>query len=335
MSRAIISCSHWFADAALYELRRSLPEVTLVDQPAPGVLLIEFPYSFDKLTLPWRRKPPIYLHHAFPVHHIVSLQNNPADLPRLRQLIRTFAPSDAVVQVRSTVDDVLKYSPADLHCAVAPDQPLYPLNPPTGRVVSIVLTGSNAVLKAYAGISWASQNLSPFAGGQIPFTQPVSNRAGFKLLEALTAFEIRLNKGTRVLDLGAAPGAWTTLLRQRGMRVTAVAPKPLYPWLMVDPNVEYQPTLAETYLDRCTATYDLIVNDMILEGQESARLMVGYAEHLRSGGIAIMTLKLHGHNRQKIMDHAMRLLRKEYKIIRVRQLVSNRREVTLFLRRKE
>ncbi len=335
MSRAIVSCSPWFADAALYELRRFLPDVSFVDQPAPGILLIEFPFSFDKLTLPWRHKLPIYLHHAFPVHHITALQNNPADLPRLCHLIRTFAPPDAILQVRSTVEDVLRFSAADVHHVIAPDQPLYPSHPPAGRVLSILLTGSSAALTAYVGISWASQNLSPFTGGQMPFTQPVSNRAGFKLLEALAAFEIRLHKGTRVLDLGAAPGAWTTLLRQRGMHVTAVAPKPLYPWLMVDPGVEIQPMLAETYLERCATTFDLIVNDMILEGQESARLMVEYAEHLKNGGIAIMTLKLHKHNRQKIMDHAMRLLRKAYKIIRVRQLVSNRREVTLFLRRKE
>ena len=47
-----------------------------------------------------------------------------------------------------------------------------------------------------------------------------------------------------------------------------------------------------------------------------------------------MTLKLRDHNRARIMEHAMRILRQTYKIIRVRQLVSNRNEVTLFLRRK-
>jgi 23S rRNA (cytidine2498-2'-O)-methyltransferase len=117
-------------------------------------------------------------------------------------------------------------------------------------------------------------------------------------------------------------------------RVTAIAPTPLYPWLMYDPEVQYQPLRAEDYLPRCNATFALIVNDMKLDAQDSARLMVEYARHLRSEGIAIMTLKLRERNQQRVMDHAFRLLRKTYKIIRVRQLVSNHSEVTLFLRRK-
>jgi spermidine synthase len=92
--------------------------------------------------------------------------------------------------------------------------------------------------------------------------------------------------------------------------------------------------LAHEYLEQCHTTFDLIVNDMKLDTQDSARLMVEYARCLRPQGIAIMTLKLRDHNRQRIMDHAFRILRRAYKIIHVRQLVSNRNEVTLFLRRK-
>ena len=187
---------------------------------------------------------------------------------------------------------------------------------------------------AYLGVSTAEENLSLYAGGQIPITEPVCNRAGYKLIEALSVFAIRLRRGDHALDLGAAPGAWTTLLRQRGLRVTAVAPTPLYPWLMLDGDVSYQPMTAGDFLNRCDTTYDLIVNDMKLFVRESARLMIDYAAHLRTGGIGIMTLKLHTRNKRGQMDHAFRILRKAYKIIRVRQLVSNRSEVTLFLRRK-
>ena len=37
----------------------------------------------------------------------------------------------------------------------------------------------------------------------------------------------------------------------------------------------------------------------------------------------------------RVMNHALRILRKAYKIIALRQLLSNRKEVTLFLRRKD
>lgn len=116
--------------------------------------------------------------------------------------------------------------------------------------------------------------------------------------------------------------------------MTAVAPTPLYPWLAFDSDVVYQPMRAEEYVSYCRTTFDLVVNDMYLDARHSAQLMVEYASHLRQEGIAIMTLKLPARNRQRIMDHSYRILRKAYKIIRVRQLVSNRKEVTLFLRRK-
>ena len=184
------------------------------------------------------------------------------------------------------------------------------------------------------GISWASQNLSPFASGKPHFHEPVPNRAGLKLLEALAAFDIQLRPGDHALDLGAAPGAWTEILHRRGMCVTAIAPLAMYDWLQANPNVRAFYTTAEEYLSHCDTTYDLLLNDMILDPQDSARLMVEYAAHLRPQGIAIMTLKLRLRNPRRVMDHAFRILRKAYKIIRVRQLVSNRKEVTLFLHRK-
>ena len=190
----------------------------------------------------------------------------------------------------------------------------------------------NSVFGRVLGIS----ELSPWAGGQRLFAETVPNRAGFKLIEALNTFGIRLQTGSHALDLGAAPGAWTTVLRRRGVRVTAVAPaEKYYRWLLSDPAVRIFPMTAEDYLPVCDTTYDLITNDMILDAQDSARLMIDYAEYLRPHGTAIMTVKLRSHNERRVMDHSFRLLRQAYKIIRVRQLVSNRREVTLFLQRKE
>lgn len=153
------------------------------------------------------------------------------------------------------------------------------------------------------------------------------------MLEALATFQIRLCPNDHALDLGASPGAWTTLLRRRGLMVSAVGPDPLYPWLALDEGVRHYPVLAQDYLATCSTPFDLIVNDMMMVPQNSARLMVEFAKVLRPQGIAIMTLKLRDHNIQRMMDHSFRLLRPAYKILQVRQLVSNKHEVTLFLRR--
>jgi 23S rRNA (cytidine2498-2'-O)-methyltransferase len=161
------------------------------------------------------------------------------------------------------------------------------------------------------------------------------NRAGYKLLEALETFKIDLPAGGRALDLGAAPGAWTLVLRQHGLQVTAVSPGRLYPQLRKDRGVFHRQMEAEVYLPQVEGLFDFMTNDMRMAAQDSARVMVGYAPYLRPQGQAIMTLKLRQHNRQRAMDHSFRILRKAYQIVRVRQLVSNRKEVTLFLQRYE
>ena len=199
--------------------------------------------------------------------------------------------------------------------------------------MSLLISASDGDICAYLGISWASQNLSPWAGGHYPAYGEVPNRAGLKLMEAFREFGLRLRPESKALDLGAAPGAWSMVLRGYNAHVTAVAPTPMYPWLYDDPGVQIFPMKAEVYLLMCQTQFDIITNDMILDAQDSARLMVDYARHLKASGIAVMTLKLREHNRRRVMDHALRILRKTYKIIRIRQLVSNRREVTLYLRK--
>lgn len=329
MTQSILTSSPYFVDLAVNEICRCHPQLTVSERLAPGYTVLQVPYSFDKLTLPWRHRLPIYLHHLFPIHDVVKFDASSKDWTPLQQAVQKLAPRDTVIQVRSTIESGTSYSISEIQQFLT-GQPLT-VHAPRGRILSILITEEQAFL----GLSWATQNLSPWAGGQIPITESVPNRAGYKLIESLNAFGIRLRKGDFALDLGAAPGAWTTLLRRRGLHVTAVAPTALYPWLTFDRDVNYQPMLAEEFLARCNTTFDLIVNDMKLDVQDSARLMVDYARHLRSNGIAIMTLKLRNRNLERAMDHSFRILRKAYKIMRVRQLVSNRHEVTLFLRRKE
>jgi 23S rRNA (cytidine2498-2'-O)-methyltransferase len=335
VTNCILTCSPYFTELALNEIRRQHPQISITQHLAPGIIQLQAPYSFDKLTLPWRHQTPIYLHHAFPVHATVTLTGQTDDLERLKTAAAQLAPDDVTVQVRSAVESGLSYSALDVQQFLNPNQTIYNTDMPKGRILSVLITQHTSQLRAYMGISWVTQNISPWAGGELPVTEAVPNRAGYKLLEAISAFSIRLRKGDMALDLGASPGAWTTLLRRRGLRVTAVAPTPLYPWLTIDPDVSYQPLLAEDFLTRCPTTFDLLVNDMYVYPQTSSQLMIDFAQHLRRGGIAIMTLKIGEGKQRSLMDHSFRILRKAYKIIQIRQLVSNRREVTLFLRRKD
>lgn len=330
MTNAILTCSEHFTDLALNEVRRQYPHVTLLEHLSPQHLLLKAPCSFGDLTRPWKDQLPIYLHHLFPVHRILPLTGTPGDFVCLREEAQKLCRDDLAVQVR-IIGDYL-YSPVTLEQVIRPGHALLGTLKPTGRVLSVLIVDQCC----YLGVSWATQNISAFATGRPYLDEPVPNRAGLKLLEALAVFNIHLRSGDYALDLGAAPGAWTQVLRRRGMKVTAVSPRPMYDWLAADPDVCAYEMTAEEYLAQCNTTYDLLVNDMKLDARDSARLMVAYAPYLRQEGIAIMTLKLRTNDAdpRPVMDHAFRVLRKAYKIIRVRQLVSNRKEVTLFLRRK-
>lgn len=339
MPLSILTCSQHFTDLALNELNRHSP-ISLLSELAPGCLLLHSALSFDQLSRPWRRRLPIYLHHLCPVQFSVPLQGTLADLPLLLEVIKAQVDPNSPLTIQPRILTGLPvqspgYSAGDLLTTL--NRVIRRSNPssetPSGRILSVVMVPEGTSWRAYGGTSWADQNLSPWPGGVQPYRLETPNRAGYKLLEALAAFKINLPAGGRALDLGAAPGAWTLVLRQHGLQVIAVSPDHLYPQLRADRLVSHRQMEAERYLQQVEGVFEVITNDMRMAAQDSARLMVGYAQHLHAQGVAVMTLKLRQSNQRRAMDHSFRILRKAYQIIRVRQLVSNRKEVTLFLRK--
>ena len=135
--------------------------------------------------------------------------------------------------------------------------------------------------------------------------------------------------------MGAAPGGWTRVLRQKEQYVTAVDPAHLHPSLEDDTGVRHMQMTAEEYLAQYPDTFDLIVNDMRLDARDSARLMVDYAPHLYPHGAAIMTLKLPKEKRSIAIDHSFNILKKAYNLKNARQLFHNRSEITIYLTKLE
>ncbi|MCB0092383.1 MAG: hypothetical protein KDE54_31055, partial [Caldilineaceae bacterium] len=133
------------------------------------------------------------------------------------------------------------------------------------------------------------------------------------------------------LDLGAAPGGWTRVLRGLDQYVTAVDPAELDPRVKADRSVRHKRITAEAYLADEPDTFDVIVNDIRMDARDSARLMDAYARQLYADGLALVTLKLPGQNRQSILNEALQILAHSYKIRGVRQLFHNRSEVTVYL----
>jgi 23S rRNA (cytidine2498-2'-O)-methyltransferase len=198
------------------------------------------------------------------------------------------------------------------------------------QIVSIVCAEDTA----YAGISLAAHNLSDWAGGARRYKQDQDtiSRAEFKLLEACEVFGVALPASGQALDLGAAPGGWTRLLRQAGLRVIAVDPADLDARLRGDGGIQHMRQLAQRYLAACDQRFDVLVNDLRMDALQSVELMVQAAQFLSPDGLAIMTLKLPEHGANKALQRVFGLLETAYHLVGLRQLYHNRSEVTAAMR---
>lgn len=285
---------------------------------------------------------PIFLRHCCPAQAEVVLSGAAEDIPMLvealRPLLQGLSADDTFsVQTRMIEGYQPGYKRFDVNTAladaVAAQGVALDVKRPA-QVVSVTLAQG----MGWLGVSRAEDNLSAWAGGMRRFKWEAGqiSRAEFKLLEALELFGITVVDGENAIDLGAAPGGWTRVLRQRGMYVTAVDPAVLDARLMRDKRVTHYRGTAQAYFRGKPAMCDLMVNDMKMDTAESAALMMEGAHCLRPGGAAVLTLKLPEDVAQWLprVQQATAVLEKEYTVAGMRQLFHNRNEVTGYLIRK-
>lgn len=190
---------------------------------------------------------------------------------------------------------------------------------------------------AYMGVSCLTDNVSDRAGGILFYakTDDIICRAEFKIEEAFKVFDINVTNGMRALDLGAAPGGWTHYLSLRGISVDAVDPANLNETVLKQPNVKHYKMLAQQFMENNVGeVYDIIVNDMKMDTNESIDIICSMLNNLKTDGICLLTLKLPKKGSQKRINIAQKVLGSKFEIIRIKQLYYNRSEVTLFAKNK-
>ena len=356
MPQLVLTADLGFAQLALEEFRRDSVNGEPLAELTPGVWLVDCDEGFWGLAEVWIDRPPIFVRHICPVDRAIPLITTPKDMARLSEAAvaeyqKLLDPKVSFsVQSRILLD--LPYKPFDVNRAIAAAlvdatgvlldvrQPFQILSvicapAPVAHGQGDPQPGAGEPPTAFLGLSLASRNLSDWAGGVRRFRREKEqiSRSEFKLLEALEAFRIDLPGGGVALDLGAAPGGWTRVLRQKGQYVTAVDPAALHPRLAADRGVRYKKMTAEAYLREGPDTFDLLVNDMRMDTQASARLMNDFADFLYPHAEALMTFKL----RQSAspLDRASAILEERYTILHLRQLFHNRSEVTVHLKLKD
>jgi 23S rRNA (cytidine2498-2'-O)-methyltransferase len=314
---ALVSFQPAFAREALAELRPRHVQIL-----AEGIALIETAEPFPVLSARLGIERAAFVRHIAPVQRQVPLAS-------LGDLADFFASANDLIRGRPTAIQARRIAPM---LNIATHDLIIGLAANRDRGAPFVLSACLCGPVAFLGLSRRTENLSLWPGGEHRFRRDdeMISRAEFKLLEALALFDPDL-RGGHALDLGAAPGGWTRVLRQRDFRVVAVDPAALDPRLAADPGVRHERRLAEDYL-RSRERFDLIVNDMRVDVAVSVALMRRAAGLLRPGGFAIQTLKLSGGQAKGPVTAALDSLGRDYRIVGVRQLFHNRREVTVALR---
>jgi 23S rRNA (cytidine2498-2'-O)-methyltransferase len=328
-----------FRRVALRELHVVDPDAQVVEELDPATAHVRPALPRDEFVARLAAARPVFIRHAAPVEQDVELSQaedpmaalvaafDPARLDRERTFAvesrklhvagdgAPFGARDVEVRLGSCLAE--QGFPADL---TAPDQ-----------VVSVALH----LWRALIGVSRPADNLSPHADEYRRWSRlptPVS-RAEFKLREALELWPLDLPAGGRALDVGAAPGGWTHVLAGLGLHVVAVDPADLSDVVLANPLVTHiRARIEAAGLE--SESFDLVVNDMNLDPDESAALMCEAARYLAPGAPAIMTIKVTVRSPLRLIRGTIAVLQHAYEVHGVRNLFHNRQEVTVFLRRK-
>lgn len=129
------------------------------------------------------------------------------------------------------------------------------------------------------------------------------SRAAAKLTEAAEVLGVHLGDVTAAIDVGAAPGGWTAVLADAGVRcVVALDPADLGAAVLARPAVTHIRSLSEAdgavdairaALVRSTGveTADLLLCDANAAPGQTARALRPVIPLLRPGGLALVTLK--------------------------------------------
>ena len=348
-SKALMTCDPESEPFALQELRALFPEMPRPDWLDDGIALFAPGIPFAEWAARVREGAPIFVRHIAPVQWEVPLRGDESDIDALLEALpqlaagldggTTFAVQARILgeghlpyrkfTVNNSLSDVLeRMTGATMECR-SPEQ-----------IVSLLCTPTCG----YLGLSRADENRSAWPGGEHRFKRDDEqiSRAEFKLLEAFHTFDLKLpgedgQRRGRALDLGAAPGGWTRVLRQQGYAVTAVDPADMDARFRRDPAVQHVRKKIEEFLPTLRTRFALLVNDMRKDPLDSVEMMLQAAPYLLPDAPAVLTLKL-PHEVGKSIDtlHTVRLcldrLSRAYSVIGARQLYHNRSEVTVALR---
>ncbi|WP_240941689.1 SAM-dependent methyltransferase [Paenibacillus sp. HB172176] len=338
MSQWIGTANQKYASYAMEELRRIIPGASFAQLAAGEVFLMTSPIAKTDTLSAILRQEPIFLRHIQPVDRLIEICGSANDLDELSAMIRhsrlAFEGKRAAVHIRRSSKSAFHYSASDTKGIL--DAVLEEIGAePVVQQPDIILSIYAAADFLYAGFGAPRDMLSDWPGGAVRFQREEGqiSRAKFKLLEAERSFSLQYASFRRALDVGAAPGGWTSLLLERGLSVTSIDPAEMHESLSAYPTFTHvKKNASEVKLKE--AAFDLLVCDMSWSPMLMCRLILDLQYALTRDATAIITVKLMHRKPLQTIREVKERLETGFRLLKAKQLFHNREEVTFHLQRK-
>lgn len=332
INQFIFTTEHGTEQIALNEILKISSNSKLIEWLDHGIGIISITESYNSFLNKINGKNLIFVRHIYPVSEKIetSLDLEFIISTILKNLNLLDKNSSFSVQSRIMSRNLFTLKGFEINDAISnrliEEGFILNITNPT-QIISICITSTHE----YIGFSLAKHNLSNWSGGKIRFLKDEKqiSRSEFKLLEAFNVFDINIKKGGLALDLGASPGGWSKAISEMSMKVISVDPAPLSENLIKNKNILPIKATAQNFFKNNKEKFDIILNDMKMDINESIDIMILAKEFLKKDGFCIMTLKLPANNQQKKAYKAIEILEKHFKVLYARQLFYNRSEVTV------
>lgn len=330
----VVTASAQYLNQGLSELQEADGSVRAVKLPGNGIAVIETEQDKSGFTENLKKKKPVFIRHMNSVDFILDAEGGPDGMAeRVRSYGERLSGKTTAVQVRKCTGDK-GLEPIDVKSAV--DEVLTELGAvpeikEPERIISVLYCDG----KCYIGLGTPEENISAWSGGMMHFRKSGEDisRARYKLMEAIKVFNIDMERLSSAIDLGAAPGGWTSVLLEHGLKVTAVDTGDMDERLYRYPGLRYiKANAAELDLEK--ESFDILTSDMSWNPKNTARIITGASQYLKTGGIAVVTLKLMGDKVRRTVREVLAIYEELFEVLGVRQLFHNRDEVTVYLRKK-
>ncbi|WP_138227731.1 SAM-dependent methyltransferase [Paenibacillus algicola] len=334
--KLVCTANHGFAPYAQEEIRRlfgKLKSTVLI--PGEVFIVTLEAESIEQVIRKIKEASLIFLRHLFPVHLEMKAEDAEAaarELERYALGREELGESRVALQIRKTADSSWKEHPSALRDRL--QQSMTPLASAFAVQHSEwILSVFAAADHWYAGVARPEDQLSDWNGGAIRFQREEGqiSRAKFKLLEAEHQFSIPFDSFHNALDIGAAPGGWTSFLLERGLRVTAVDPAQMHDSLKGHPQLRILNKNASDVKFK-EHEFDMLVCDMSWSPKQMARLVTDLLYSLTPGGTAIVTVKLLTKKPMALVTEMLNWFEDAHMQVQgAKQLFHNRDEITLYM----